>query len=83
VTSGLNKEILKKLALIGKWSYIDWNIISGSLEKSLIAVSRNVSNKYNNASDDITVRILIMMSFFFFLIYILFPSSFLKRWNAS
>lgn len=82
VLSGLNRISLKSLAEIGKWSYIEGGSIEKDLDTSLNIISRQEFQSSSNDSNDRTVQWIMAMSFFFFLIFLLFPSSFKKRWNA-
>ncbi len=82
VLSGLTRKTLQDLAKNGWWSYIEWASIENSLEKSLSRISRHpIKESWDNV-DDLTVRIFAMLGFFFFLMFILFPSSPIKKWNA-
>ena len=81
VLSGMNPESLNALANIGGWSYLEGNSLEKNLENALTKITRQTFQKTWDISDDITVRFFIAMSLFFFLVFLLFPSSFLKRCN--
>jgi len=82
VLSGLNRESLRNLADVGKWTYIEGTSLEKDLGNSLNSITRhNVAVSWDNTNDK-TVPVLVMISFFFFLVFLLFPSSFLKRWNV-
>ncbi len=82
VLSGLNKDSLKRLADIWKWSFIEGNSPENKIEKALNSISKQTFIESTENSSDMTTRIFVMASFFFFLIFLLFPSSFLKKWNV-
>lgn len=81
VLSGLNKAALEDLAKIGAGSYISQDSAAKDLKKSLSTIARQAFARSSDSQADATVRILFAMSFFFFLMFLLIPSSFLKRCN--
>ena len=82
VLSRLNKETLKSLATLGWWSYIEGVSIEKDLEKSLSTQARHSLWDSWGTSDDKTVHIIVILSFLFFLIFLLLPSSFIKSWGV-
>lgn len=78
ILSGLNETSLKNLAKIGGWSYLDEDNIESALQK----IVRQKFQKVWDISNEFTVRLLIALGFFFFIIFLLLPSSFLKKWNV-
>ncbi|EKD29869.1 MAG: hypothetical protein ACD_78C00234G0001, partial [uncultured bacterium (gcode 4)] len=80
VTSHLEPDNLKSLADIGKGSYISWENIWSSLNKTLSKIQRRtIVGSANNSGD--SGRVLVMIASAFFLIFLLIPASFLKKWN--
>jgi len=80
VTSRLESDNLKSLADIGKGSYISWEHIWSSLDKTLSKIQRRtIVGSANNSGD--SGRVLVMMASVFFLVFLLIPASFLKKWN--
>lgn len=82
VLSGLNRNTLKALADIGKWSYIE-GTKRADLEKALSRIPSSMLWASSDTASDITIRVLAGLSVFFFLVFLLLPSSFLVRWNVS
>lgn len=81
ILSGLNEKNMEFIAKIGKWTYIEWTSLEKDLENSLTQITRQTFKKSWDTFYDVTQKYSLWLSFLFFVIFLLFPSSFSKKWN--